>query len=405
MIGDYLRLSINTLKVRKLRTSLTMLGIFIGIAAVVALISLGQGMQEAINDQFEKVGINRVMIMPGGSQFGPPGGSLSVAKLTEDDFELIRDVRGIEKAQGIYGETIEVSFHDEVLFTSVWGGYTDSDALEFMGEIDFFDIEYGRELRDGDDRHVVLGYNVANKEFDEKIEIGDRIEIDGDKFTVVGIQKKAGTGIHDQFVRITMDTAREIFNETDEISQIFTSSGNEEPGIVAERVEKALRKAHDVDEGEEDFTVQTSEQSIRQLTDILNIIQVFLVGIAAISLFVGGVGIMNTMYTAVMEKTSEIGVMKAVGAKNSHIFSLFLMESGMLGLAGGIVGVVIGLTMSKSVEIIAKQMDLVEIFKASTSLYLIFGALLFSFLVGGLSGVFPAMQASKLHPVEAIRKR
>jgi len=388
MIGDFFKFSINTLRVRKLRTSLTMIGIFIGIAAVVALISLGQGMQEAIDEQFQKIGIDRITIAAGGSQFGPPGSELTVTKLTEEDLEVVKKVRGVEKATAIFGETTDVRHNGETKFLSVWGGYTDRKSLEFIGEIGFFDIDKGREIEAGDRYKAVIGHNIAYETFDDEIELGDDLEVSGYDFEVVGIQKKAGTGIHDVLIRVSMDVARDLFNETEELSQIFlaTETG-ETPSVVAERIEKELRKSRNVEEGEEDFSVATSEQNIKQLTDILNMIQVFLVGIAAISLLVGGIGIMNTMYTAVMEKTKEIGVMKAVGAKNSHIFSLYLIESGILGIAGGIVGIILGLTMSKTAEIIAVQSGAIEIFRASFNPYLIFGALLFSFLVGAVSGV------------------
>lgn len=406
MIWDYFRFSLNNLRVRKLRTALTLLGIFIGIAAVVSLISLGQGMGDAIDEQFQKIGVDRVMVMPGGAAFGPPGSDLAVTKLTESDLDVIKKVRGVDKATAIFGESAFVEFKGEKELLAVWGGETDRDALEFIGEIGFFDIAKGREIEPGDVYKVIVGHNIAYETFEKDVEIGNKLEIKGHDFDVIGIQKKAGTGIHDVILRIPMKVARDIFNETEEISQIFLSTETgDSPLDVAERIKKALRKHRDVEEGEEDFTVVTSEQNIQQLTDILNMIQIFLVGIAAISLLVGGIGIMNTMYTAVMEKTSEIGIMKAVGARNSSIFTLFLIESGVLGVAGGIIGVVIGLAMSKTAEIIALQSGAPEIFRASFSIYLILGALLFSFLVGSISGVLPALQASRLHPVEAIRKR
>ncbi len=404
MIGDFFKFSLNNLRVRKLRTSLTMIGIFIGIAAVVALISLGQGMQEAIDVQFQKLGVDRITVSAGGVQFGPPGSGLAVTKLTEDDLEVVRKVRGVEQATAIFGETTDVRHNGETEFLAVWGGYTDKKSLEFTSEIGFFDIEEGREIKAGDRYKAVIGYNIAHETFDIDMDIGDDLEISGHDFEIVGIQKKAGTGIHDALIRVSIDIARDLFNETEEVSQIFLATEKGvEPIVVAERIEKDLRKFRGLEEGEEDFTVATSEQNIQQLTQILLMVQVFLVGIAAISLVVGGIGIMNTMYTSVMEKSREIGIMKAVGAKNSHIFWLYLIESGLLGMAGGGIGVIIGLSLSKITEIIVLQYG-IEIFKASFNPLIIFGALAFSFFVGSISGVLPALQASKLHPVEAIRK-
>ncbi len=406
MIGDYLRFSIKSLKVRKLRTALTMIGIFIGIAAVVALISLGQGMQEAINDQFQKLGVNRVIINPGGGAFGPQGAALAVSILTEEDKETVGKVRGVEGVFGIYGETADVEFRGQTEFLQVWGVPTNSEDLEFLSEISFFDIGEGRELKSGDKFDAILGYNIATQEFYKEIRAGDTVNIKGQKFRVVGVQKKAGTGIHDLLIRIPLDTAREMFDQTEKLTAIMTKTSlSEETAVVADRIEKELRKFRGVEEGEEDFSVETSEEAIRQLTSLLDTIQIFLVGIAAISLLVGGIGIMNTMYTSVLERTREIGIMKAVGARNSHILGMFLVESGFLGLSGGTVGIVLGLIMSKMTEIVALNLGAPDIFRASFSPYLIFGALLFSFLVGTVSGLAPAYQASKMNPVDAIRRR
>jgi putative ABC transport system permease protein len=134
------------------------------------------------------------------------------------------------------------------------------------------------------------------------------------------------------------------------------------------------------------------------------LVQVVITGIAAISLFVGGVGIMNTMYTAVTERRRDIGIMKAVGAKNSHILSLFLIESGLVGIVGGALGIILGLSISRFVQFIAEYYGVLSL-KASFSLFLILGALAFSFIIGVVSGITPAMQASKLQPVEALRKK
>jgi len=163
-----------------------------------------------------------------------------------------------------------------------------------------------------------------------------------------------------------------------------------------------MRRDHDVKEGEEDFTVTTSIQLIEGFNNILDVVQIVLIGIAAISLFVGGVGIMNTMYTSVLQRRKEIGVMKSIGATNTDILMIFLFESGILGIIGGVFGVIFGLMLSKGVEIAASLAG-VDILKAYVSIPLVIGALLFSFIIGALSGFMPAKQASKLQPVDALR--
>jgi putative ABC transport system permease protein len=198
---------------------------------------------------------------------------------------------------------------------------------------------------------------------------------------------------------------REILDLDDSFDIIPAKVGaGEDVAMVTERVKKELRKHRDVEEGKEDFNVETPESLLATLNTILMIVQGVLVGIAAISLFVGGIGIMNTMYTAVLERTKEIGVMKAIGARNRGILSIFIIESGMLGLVGGIIGVSLGFGISKSVELIAFQIYGSFLIKADFNIWLLIGMLSFGFIVGTLSGALPAKQAAALKPVDALRK-
>ena len=169
------------------------------------------------------------------------------------------------------------------------------------------------------------------------------------------------------------------------------------------KIEEKLRKYKGQKEGEEDFYVQTFEEIMAMFGSVINILNGILVLIALISLFVASVNITNTMYTAVLERTKEIGIMKSVGAKNSDILTLFLIESGLLGLVGGLIGVGVGAGIGKSVEYIALTQLGTPFLQASISLELVLGALLFSFVVGSFSGVLPAIQASRMRPVEALR--
>ena len=180
-------------------------------------------------------------------------------------------------------------------------------------------------------------------------------------------------------------------------------SAGVKPLAGAEKIEKALRKSRNVEEGQEDFSVQTTEELMETYNDILNIVNIVLIGIAAISLLVGGIGIMNTMYTAVIERTKEIGIMKAIGARNSSIMILFVIESGILGALGGAIGVAIGMAFSKLVEVIATAALQTALLQAYFPWYLIVGSLAFAFIVGTISGLLPARQAALLKPVDALR--
>jgi len=162
-------------------------------------------------------------------------------------------------------------------------------------------------------------------------------------------------------------------------------------------------KFRDVTEKTKDFTILTPEEFLGTFQTILNVLTGFLFGIAAISLLVGGIGIMNTMYTSVLERTQEIGTMKAVGARNRNIYSIFIIESGLIGLIGGIFGVILGISVSKGISLIASQALGTNLFQAATPWYLIAGCLIFAFGIGAFAGSIPSWQASRLSPVEALR--
>ena len=404
MIKDYFKLAYRSARTRKIRSWLTMLGIFIGIAAVVALISLSQGLQNAIAEQFVSLGSDKIIVQGAGSGFGPPGTGVEVP-LTKDDRDVIEKVKGVDIVVGRLTRSVKTEFEDQVEYAFAASLPEEGDQIDLAVEANNYKIGQGRLLKKGDKFKVMIGNNFAEDFFDESLELRDKILIEDHDFSVVGILKKSGNPQQDETLVIPEVAFREILDipEDFDIIPIKVGSG-ENINLVTGRVEKALRKHRDVEEGKEDFTVQTPESLLATLTTILMIVQGVLVGIAAISLVVGGVGIMNTMYTAVIERTKEIGIMKATGARNRQILFLFLVESGMLGLFGGIIGVTLGFAISKTVEIIAFQVYETYLIQASFSSWLLIGALSFAFIVGALSGVFPARQAAQLKPVDALRK-
>ncbi|MBW2995315.1 ABC transporter permease, partial [Candidatus Woesearchaeota archaeon] len=339
VLYKYFEIAAKSLLARKLRSWLTIIGIVIVVAAIVSLISIGQGMQEVIDEQFEKVGSNRIIISPGSIFFGPAGSELVSAQLTKDEVDFVKKIRGVEAAIGVVSKTTQVRFNGETKTITIFGVPIDSEAIKQIESIGFFEIEKGREFTQTDRYSAVLGNIIAYDTFEKNITVGKKIKINDETFTVVGIQKRAGTGIHDVIIRIPEDVARTLFDEPEIVSTIFvTAKDGFEVSEVAENIEVKLRKKRDVKEGEEDFTVQTAEQSIESFKTILGVVQTVLAGIAAISLLVGGVGIMTTTYTSVIERTKEIGLMKAIGAKQKDILTQFLIESVVLTLSGGIVG-------------------------------------------------------------------
>ena len=400
-MNDYFSLAFNNLRRRKLRSWLTMIGIFIGIAAVVALMSLGQGLQNAVTEQFEMLGSDKIIIQPKG--MGPPGSAGASLKLTSKDLRVIENVRGIEKASGYLIKQGQATFKGEVGigFSS---GITAEDFEEWVA-MDLMTVQDGRILKDGDKFKTVVGYNhVYGNNWERKMEIGSTVEIEGYDFKVVGVMEKIGNPIDDSLFYVPKEVLREMLDAGDEESQILAKVAEGfDVETVADTVERKLRQSRGEKEGDETFNVQTSEQLLESFSTIFGVIQAVLVGIAGISLVVGGIGIMNTMYTAVIERTKEIGTMKAVGARNSDILYIFLFEAGLLGLVGGAIGVAIGYGLGKTAEFMASQALGTDLLQAAFPLTLIFGALAFSFVVGALAGVTPAYQASKLKPADALR--
>ncbi|MDD5650122.1 MAG: ABC transporter permease [Candidatus Nanoarchaeia archaeon] len=405
MILDYLKLAFSNLRQRGLRSWLTMLGIFIGIAAVVSLISLGQGLQASINDQFETLGADKITVTAGTGFSGSPGSGFSSAKLTPDDVNTIKKISGIKNVATLAFKQGKMSYQGEVKYNIVEAFPLEEDLREIVESMSSIKVTEGRKFKSGDKGVVMIGKLVAEgKVFKKPVKVRDSITIEGKQFRVIGILGSVGNAYDDSAVWISIDDYEEVFNEKDPIGIIIAQVDSaDKVESIAENVKRALRRERNLKEGEEDFSVSTSAQLAQSFTDIFGIVQIVLVGIASISLVVGGIGIMNTMYTSVLERTKEIGIMKAIGARNSVILLVFLIESGLLGLAGGLIGISLGVGLSKSVEFIGANLLGTNLLRASFPPSLIIGALLFSFIVGSLSGTLPAVQASKLKPVDALR--
>ena len=403
MFKEYLRLAYTNAKQRKRRALLTMIGIFIGIAAVVALISLSQGLQTAIAGQFVKLGSDKLVVQAAGGGFGPPGTAVT-EPLTKKDKDIISRVKGVEIAVGRLIRIVQLEFKDAVRYGYAVSLPDDQRERELVVEVNNYNTKQGKLLDKHGSYDVLISEHMINDFFDEPMALRDRITIQGKEFTIVGILEESGNPQQDHTFVLPEETIRSILSlgEEYDIIPVKIKQG-EDIASVKESIAKELRKAHNVEEGKEDFTIQTPEQILSTLNTIIIIIQGVLIGIAAISLLVGGIGIMNTMYTAVLERTKEIGILKAVGATPREIKALFLVESGLLGLVGGIIGVFLGIGISKLVEFIALQEYQTPLIHAEVNVLFLGGMLLFAFFLGALSGFFPARQAAQLQPVEALR--
>lgn len=401
MIKDYINVAIKNLRHRKVRSWLTILGIIISIMSIVALISISNGLENAIEEQFEKVGSNRIYVMiPGGA----PG---TTAGLTTDDVEVLERMSEFEYVTPYYLEpSVEITYSKEEFYGTVTGWPTD-DADERFADYDFNFVE-GRNFKDGEKYSAVIGYLVSTDSFEnenKKISVGNSIYINDVKFKVVGVMEEIGNEQDDRNTIIPIDIAWEIFNKTrpgtskKDISFIdATIKDGIDLDEVVEKTQKNLERARD----DENFDILTPTQILNFLGTALFIVQGILVSIAAISLVVGCIGIMNSMYTSVLERTKEIGIMKSLGARNNDIMLLFLIESGLIGLVGGVIGILIGMGVSFGVGAAAAQAGF-ALLKIEWSWGLVIGSLFFAFFIGMFSGALPSRQAAKMRPVEALR--
>ncbi len=403
---EHFRLAFSGLKKRKVRSWLTMIGIFIGIASVVALIGLGEGLRTAITGQFGFLGTDILGVQASGSGFAGPPGEGAAKPLTDDLAEKLSSIPGVEIAFNRYIESGTLEFNN-VVGIGYAMSYPEGEARKVMEKMMNFETEEGRLIKEGDGRKVLLGNSFLDEGmFGKPIHAGDRVLINGISFDVVGVLKKKGSFIFDSAVMINEKTMiRDLKEPGDNSVNVISVKVKDEDRIneVKADVEKLMRKERGVKEGEEDFEVSTPQQALETLNSTLFAVQIFVTIIAVVSLLVGGIGIMNTMYTSVLERTKEIGIMKSIGAKNSTIFSLFFIESGLLGMVGGLIGIAIGMVIAYGFAAVGRLALGSELIQAKIGIGLILGALAFSFVLGTIFGVLPAVQASRLQPVESLR--
>ncbi|MBI2125254.1 ABC transporter permease [Candidatus Woesearchaeota archaeon] len=384
---DYFLLAVNSIRHRKLRSWLTVIGIIIGVAAIISLITMSRSLEGTIQQQFETFGANRIFVS--GKGFQGPG--TQSHGLTTEDVETIEKVSGIEYvAPGIFRSAevkykeAEVKYKEEVGFTLI-GGLPAEQYEKFYADGGIEVIE-GRFIQEDEKYVAVIGSRVAENMFAKEIGVGNKLEINKIDFKVVGVLEEIGNAQDDSQINIPLEAAREVFDEAEKVDMIIiqVKSGTDIPEMQ-EKIEKNLERKR----GDTSFEVVTATQILEQINQVLGVMQIVLVGIAAISLLVGAIGIMNSMYTSVLERTKEIGIMKSIGARNSDVLQIFLMEAGMIGLVGGVLGTALGSAI------------FLLIIKLEIGVLLL--GLVFAFVIGVVSGILPAYQASKLKPVDALR--
>jgi putative ABC transport system permease protein len=406
MLKDYFLMAIDNLRHRGIRSWLTIIGVFIGIAAVVSLISLGQGLQDAVTGQFKTLSGDNLIIQSSSSAsyLGPPG-STAVRKLNEHDLDVIKSVQGIEFVIPRLVRSVKLEYNDVSKFKYVASLPENQQEIDYIYNTMDLQVSEGRLLKLGDKRKLVIGSNfIGEDEFEKPVKLGSNLKIQNDSFEVIGVIAKTSSLEVNNAALVMEDDLEGALGVDDEIDLILVKVSNKDrTEQVAELIEKEMRRDRNEKEGEEDFSVQTPVKALESISLILNIINLVVTGIALISLILGGIGIANTMYTSVLERRKDIGIMKAVGSTNFEILKIFVVESGLMGLVGGIAGAIVGLAFAFLVSFAANSYLGQELLKVTISFPLLFAAIGFSFLIGLISGLSPAYQAAHLRPVEALR--
>lgn len=398
MINEYLTLIFQGIKHRKVRASLTVLGIVIGIGAVVALLLVSNGLQTSIEDQFAKIGANRLILsMKSASPTQLQSG------LTEEDIDAIRGLPYFENIVTYIIKNWPVEYAKQTKTVQVMANSIDN-IESIWADMDIT-VSEGRIFQSGDKYSVIIGQRIANNIFDnKKVRINNNMIINGKQFKVIGIFKEFGNPQDDSQISIPIEAAREILggnNKEVGLADIILKPSVDSKE-AANAVIKALRDRRNIRPGNEDFEVATPDQLLEQMNSVLSIVQIVLLAIAIISLVVGSIGIMNAMYTSVLERTKDIGVMRAVGANYNNILLLFLLESFIIGIFGGVIGAFIGIAIAKLFELIAHASGF-SIFVVKIMPVYIIGSILFSGLLGVFAGYLPAKRAASLKPADALR--
>jgi putative ABC transport system permease protein len=418
-----LKLSAESFMQKKLRSWLTILGIVIGVAAVVSILSLGAGAQQVISSQLGGLGADIVTVSPGfnrasGFFGGGPGGgdrALTITTSTTEDHNLttrdlaaIKSVPGVKTVDGIITDRLDVSYLAQSATLSVEG----VDPLAWK-EMTTSTLDSGRFLDAGDNNAVVIGSRVASGTFKQDVLLNSQITIEGKPFKVVGIlASSGGFGGSDSSIIIPIDAARTMMQDIGATHFSSIQIQVEDSDYVNETtnaISSKLMLLRHVNENTKDFTVSSAQSMQESISSIMGTLSLFLAGIAAISLLVGAIGIANTMFMSVMERTKQIGILKALGTTNFEIMQLFMMESAIVGLIGGLLGVFVGFIVSGMIgELGVSVIGNIGRGGGSMSLTaitpeLVIFAIGFSTLLGIVSGVLPARRASKLQPTVALR--
>jgi putative ABC transport system permease protein len=412
-----LQLSLNILTHSKLRTWLTIIGIIIGIGAIVSIVSISEGAKQSLEERLSGLGADIITISPGASRAqgafggfrggpeseGDKASSSKAAKnLTFKDVLVLKTITNVKYVMGIISGRGDLTYSSKTSSISIEGVDT-----EVWKDITTETLSSGRFLTKGDTYSIVLGGSIVSSTFEGTIPLNSKVIIEGKSFKVVGItQDGRSSYVPIDILRTTLEDAKQnSFNSiTVKIEDVEISDNT--TSLIEQKLMMSRGILYDKDK---DFSVTSTKAMQETMTQTLDTMSLFLGAIAGISLLVGAVGIANTMFTSVLEKTREIGLMKALGAKNREVLLVFLFNAGLIGLVGGIGGIVVGYIGASLIGsaggLTSSGGGMMGRMFSSTLVtpQMVIEALLFSLLVGIIAGAIPAYRASKLNPVDALR--
>ena len=395
---DLMRLAWGAVIGHRLRSALTALGIAIGIAAVILLTSLGEGIRVYVISEFSQFGTNIVAINPGKSETtgGNPGAIAgSIRRLTVQDVEVLDRLPQVDSVVPVAFGNARVEFEERGRRVFVYG------VTSEMPRVWKFEVRQGQFLPPGDMRHgaavAALGSKLKTELFGERNALGERIRIGTRPFRVIGVMEPKGQFLNidlDDTVFVPVSEAMSLLNRDDllEIDVLYYNAA--ETQNVVDAIKQVMLDRHD---GEEDFTITSQESMLKTLDRIIGVVTAAVGAIGGISLVVGAIGILTMMWISVNESTSEIGLLRALGARRGQVMGFFLLQAALLATAGGALGVAAGLGIIEALRLFVPGLPI------STPPEYVLAALALSFAVGMLSGLLPARRAASLDPIEALR--
>jgi putative ABC transport system permease protein len=403
MFRDHVKLAIKNLRHRLSRSLLTLLGIAIGIMAIISLMALGEGMQQAVTGELSSLSDVIIVSTGGGfySAFG--GGSSSNQYFTQRDIQYVERLQGVRDVSTQLSGSAIAEYNGKKTVVSLTGMDIAVMRLQYATQ----NLAAGTFLNQGDQNKIMIGYSIAHDTFDSDINIGGRIKLNGQKFFVSGIFGKQGMGgvSSDTLVLLSTRDFQKLTGQSN-ISIIYLRVYNvNDAESIAATIQNAINGNH----GQKDFATATTMTSILQtVQSVIGILQLVLVAIASIALVVASIGIMNTMLTSVMERTREIGIMKAIGATNTDIMSIFIIEGMLVSSIGGIIGIILGVFGSQGLTLILNNFMGMSGGGSSNltpviTLMSVVLAVTVSLIVGVFSSLYPAWKAARMSPIEAVR--